>query len=75
MTNDLNEREDQIIAYKKREVLLEQRLSAKEKLYEQDTMVRLQLGKKLEQVLLDKEDLREQIESLQVKLRIHLFRY
>ena len=51
MTNDLNEREDQIIAYKKREVLLEQRLSAKEKLYEQDTMVRLQLGKKLEQVL------------------------
>ena len=66
LTNDLNEREDQIMSLKKREQDLATRLSQKEKAFEQDTMVRNQLGKRLEVVLMDKEDLKDQLELLQV---------
>ena len=50
LTNDLNEREEAISGYKRRMAKLEQTLSANEKLHEQDAMIRLQLGKRLEQV-------------------------
>ena len=64
VTNDLNDREDVIIRHKSRESELSQALVAKERLYEQDVMVRMQLGKRLEQVLIDKEEAYEQIEML-----------
>lgn len=64
VTNDLNDREDVIIRYKSRENELSQALAAKDRMYEQDVMVRMQLGKRLEQVLIDKEEAYEQIEML-----------
>ena len=39
MTHDLNEREDQIMAFRKREAALAQHLTSKEKLYEKDSVV------------------------------------
>lgn len=36
-------------------------------MYEQDAVVRMQLGKRLEQVLMDKEDALEQIEFYKVR--------
>lgn len=66
MTNDLLEREDQIIELKKRVSEFQQALTTKDKMFEQDAMVRMQLGKRLEQVLMDKEDAIEQMELLKV---------
>ena len=37
-------------------------------MYEQDAMVRMQLGKRLEQVFIDKEEALEQIRLLQEQL-------
>lgn len=73
MTNDLNEREDQIIVLKKREAALEENLKMKEKMYAQDAQVRLQLGKRLEQVLMDKEEIKDELDSLKVCLCILIF--
>ena len=70
MTNDLNEREDQIIALKKREAVLEENLKMKEKMYAQDAQVRLQLGKRLEQVLMDKEEIKDELDSLKVNIEL-----
>ena len=70
LTNDLNEREDQIIVLKKREAALEENLKMKEKMYAQDAQVRLQLGKRLEQVLMDKEEIKDELDSLKVVLCI-----
>ncbi len=66
MTNDLNEREDQIIALKKRENALEENLKIRERMYAQDAQVRLQLGKRLEQVLMDKEEIKDELDNLKV---------
>lgn len=60
------EREDQILELKRREAEFTQKIQAKDKLYEQDASVRMQLGKKLEQVLMDKEDALEQVGFLKV---------
>lgn len=68
LTNDLNEREDQIIVLKKREAALEDNLKMKEKMYAQDAQVRLQLGKRLEQVLMDKEEIKDELDSLKVRI-------
>ena len=64
LTNDLNERDEQILELKSREAALKNLLAQKEKMYEQDAMVRLQLGKQLEQVLMDKEEAQEQLEMM-----------
>jgi chromosome segregation ATPase len=69
LTNELQERDDEIATLKKREQVYEQTLKAKEKMYDQDVHVRMQLGKRLESVLLDKEELSETIESLTEQLR------
>jgi len=69
LTNELQERDDEIASLKKREQVYEQTLKAKEKMYDQDVHVRMQLGKRLESVLLDKEELSETIESLTEQLR------
>jgi hypothetical protein len=66
LTNDLNEREDQIIALKKREAVFQETLANKERMYEQDAMVRMQLGKRLEQVLMDKEEIKDELDNLKV---------
>ena len=66
LTNDLNEREDQIIAMKKREAVFEEQLASKEKMYEQDAKVRMQLGKRLEDVLMDKEEIKDELDNLKV---------
>ncbi len=72
MTNDLNEREDQIIALKKREAALEEHLKMKERMQAQDAQLRLQLGKRLEQVLMDKEEIKDELDSLKVELSCDL---
>lgn len=66
MNGDLAEREEQISALKKSHQEVEAKLKEKDNLMKQDTMVRLQLGKRLEQVLMDKEEALEQLEQLKV---------
>jgi len=70
LTNDLNERDEQIFALKKRDAELTSSLMKKDKIYEQDALVRIQLGKRLEQVLMDKEEALEQYELLKEKCEI-----
>ena len=65
-TNDLNEKDDTIVQLQKREMILEGVLAANEKMHEQDAIVRLQLGKRLEQVLLDKEEAYEELDLFKV---------
>ena len=72
LTNDLNEREDQLIAMKKREEAYLDQLANKDRMYEQDAMVRMQLGKRLEQVLMDKEEIKDELDDLKVLLLLLL---
>ncbi len=55
-------------AHKARENELKQTIATKDRMYEQDAMVRMQLGKRLEQVFIDKEEALEQIRLLQEQL-------
>eukprot|EP01034_Spumella_vulgaris_P021600 gene21600-27638_t len=64
LTNDLNERDEQIAALKKKEEQFEQMLVDRDNMFKQDAMVRMQLGKRLEQVLMDKEEAMEQLELM-----------
>lgn len=66
LTNDLNDRDEQIILLKKKEQHYEQTLIDRDNMYKQDAMVRMQLGKRLEQVLMDKEEALEQLEMMKV---------
>lgn len=66
ISNELAARDVQIEDIRKQNLILQQQLEEKDKLYTQDSLVRLQLGKRLEQVLMDKEDALEQIEQLKV---------
>jgi pyruvate/2-oxoglutarate dehydrogenase complex dihydrolipoamide acyltransferase (E2) component len=68
LTNELNDRDTEIIALKKREAVYEQTLKAKEKMYEQDANVRMQLGRRLEQILLDKEEAKDEIDDLRMHI-------
>jgi hypothetical protein len=68
LTNDLNEREDQLISMKKREEAYLEQLASKDRMYEQDAMVRMQLGKRLEQVLMDKEEIKDELDDLKVAI-------
>jgi hypothetical protein len=70
LTNDLNEREDQIIAMKKREEAFQEQLASKEKMYEQDAKVRMQLGKCLEDVFMDKEEIKDELDNLKAQLEM-----
>jgi hypothetical protein len=72
LTNDLNEREDQIILMKKREAAFEEQLASKEKMYEQDAKVRMQLGKRLEDVLMDKEEIKDELDNLKVPIHTYI---
>ena len=64
LSNDLNERDSQISAMKHKEEQYEQTLTDRENMFKQDAMVRMQLGKRLEQILMDKEEAMEQMELL-----------
>ena len=66
LQSDLNDREDQILVYKKREDEMKNILTKKAKDREDDTKIKTQLGKRLEQVLLDKEDMKDQLKNLKV---------
>jgi chromosome segregation ATPase len=68
MTNELAERDEQINELMKAKQDFENKLKEKENMMKQDNMARLQLGKRLEQVLMDKEEALEQLEQLKVKL-------
>lgn len=68
MNNDLAEKDEQITTLKKNLQEFELKLKEKDNLMKQDTMVRLQLGKRLEQVLIDKEEALEQLEQLRAQL-------
>jgi hypothetical protein len=56
MSNELGERNSLIDEMKKMHDQYEQKLVEKDNLYKQDSIVRLQLGKRLEQVLMDKAE-------------------
>ena len=71
LTNELNERDNQIALLKKKETHFEQTIQERENLFKQDTMVRMQLGKRLEQVLMDKEEALDQLDALRVS--VHRF--
>mmetsp|Transcript_2128 Transcript_2128/g.2211 ORF Transcript_2128/g.2211 Transcript_2128/m.2211 type:complete len:1613 (+) Transcript_2128:69-4907(+) len=69
MSNELGERNNLIDEMKRMHVQYEQKLLEKDNLYKQDSIVRLQLGKRLEQVLMDKAEAEEKVEQLQEKIR------
>jgi hypothetical protein len=76
--NELNERNGEITSLRKREQVLEATLKAKEKMYEQDATVRMQLGRRLEQILLDKEEYKDEIDEMKehiLSLEMELVRY
>lgn len=64
LTNDLNERDETIAQLKRREEQFERTLVDRDNMFKQDAMVRMQLGKRLEQVLMDKEEALEQLELM-----------
>lgn len=68
VTNDLTERDEQIALLKKKEEHYEQTLAERDNMYKQDAMVRMQLGKRLEQVLMDKEEALEKFEQMKLQL-------
>ena len=70
LTESLNEKDDEINAYKKREKSLNEAMARKEKQHQENTTITLQLGKRLEQALLDKEDLKDMVEALKKKLKV-----
>jgi hypothetical protein len=67
LTNDLTDRDLQIENLLKREASLNAAIAQKDRMYEQDAAMRLQLGKRLEQVLVDKEEITEQYEAMKVR--------
>lgn len=64
LANDLNDREELIAVLKKKEQTFEQTLLDRDSMFKQDAMVRMQLGKRLEQVLMDKEEALDQLEFM-----------
>ena len=56
MSNELGERNNLIDEMKKMHAQYEQKLLEKDNLHKQDSIVTLQLGKDLEQVLMDKAE-------------------
>lgn len=69
VTNDLNEREEQVMRAKRSEAELQHRLEVSEKMISDDSAVRMQLGRRLEQVLMEKEEIKEELFALKVMYR------
>ena len=68
MSNELNEKDQLIIAAKKREETLAQLLKSKEKIFEQDASARVQLGQKIQALFIEKEDALEQVDHYMVSI-------
>jgi hypothetical protein len=68
LANDLNDREEQIAGLRKKEESYEQTIVDRDNMFKQDCMVRMQLGRRLEQVLMDKEEAFEQLEQMKEQL-------
>ena len=68
VTNDLRQRDEQIEVLSKREAVAKENLAKLLKQHEQDAMVRLQLGRRLEQVLIEKEEALEELEMMKVSV-------
>ena len=66
MSNELNEKEQAIIASKRREEAVAAVLASKEKIFEQDASARVQLGQKMQALFIEKEDALEQVEYYKV---------
>ena len=66
--NELHERDEEIATLKKNESVLEQAIGAKQKMYDQVVAVQMQISKKLESVLLDKEEAQEINDALQEEI-------
>jgi hypothetical protein len=68
VNNELVEKTEQISKLKQKEISFENKLLEKDNASKQDLMIRLQLGKRLEEVLLDKEEALEELEQLKIQL-------
>lgn len=68
VTNDLRERDEQIAMLSRKEAIACANLERAVKANDQDAIVRLQLGRRLEQVLIEKEEALEELEMLKVQL-------
>lgn len=66
MSNELNEKDQVIIASKKREEALSAILASKEKVFEQDASARVQLGQKMQALFIEKMDALEQADHYKV---------
>ena len=63
MSNDVADREEELKMLRKRERIYLQRLASLEKAYELEETVRGQLCRRLEEILLEKQELAEIIEK------------
>lgn len=68
LQNELHERDEEIVALKKERLVLEQSMRAKQIMVDQDAHVRIQIGQKLEQTILDREELKEINEALSLEI-------
>jgi hypothetical protein len=65
LTNDLTMREEEIHKLRRQVNELSEAQQQKERRYEQDAEIRMKLGKRLEQVLMEKEELKEELRAYQ----------
>ena len=72
LQSDLNEKEDQLLIYKRREEEFKVVLDKKKKDLEDDAKIKVQLSKKLQELLMDKEDMRDEILKLKVSIKFYL---
>ena len=71
LQNELHERDEEIVTLKKERLVLESSMKAKQLMYDQDCHVRMQIGQKLEQTILDREEQKELNEALSAEI-LHL---
>jgi hypothetical protein len=70
LSNDVQDRDDAILALKRREAELSTVLEQRDKMYKQDEIVRNQLSYKLQKVLMDKEEANERCEKLEEQMAV-----
>jgi hypothetical protein len=61
LSNDVAEREEELITMRKREKVYQQRIGSKDRAHEAEEQIRAQLCKRLEELLVEKEDLRNSL--------------
>ena len=68
-----SERDDQIADMRKRESVLQQKIAQLGSMHDQDATVRMQLGRRLEQVLIEKEEALDLLEMTKVSILVDIF--